>query len=426
MINWIEDRFKKSIECNYLFQESIKCYKIEAYRASLLFSYLGFLTYIKEVIISSRKPTDIDESRWNDLLRKINNDDYWEQRVFDELNNNSSCIFKFNDSIRQQIRYWKDRRNDCAHFKDNEINQSHVEMFWVFIKSNLNKISVEGSKENLIQKFKIFFDRTKTPPNKTPDDLIYSIEDSVDYTDLQDFFKSIDEIEIIGEQYITEEEKNKIYYQILSVIQNERIKNELVSFIRGLGRNKDLNFILDFPGSIFYLNYNPEDIREIWKKRLWGLDYRKYNLMVNLLKNGKIPALEQKEFFEEFYKRFNQIGFNNLYLGSDSKQILFNNSLLLEIIYNDFFVNGEIYKSDYEYINSKEELLSQLFLNTEIDHIMIEGLKKMRENDINPFWLKNALTDIFSENLEIAEKVVEIGKEIGCDKKFYQYFRLED
>ena len=142
MINWIEDRFKKSIECNYLFQESIKCYKIEAYRASLLFSYLGFLTYIKEVIISSRKPTDIDESRWNDLLRKINNDDYWEQRVFDELNNNSSCIFKFNDSIRQQIRYWKDRRNDCAHFKDNEINQSHVEMFWVFIKSNLNKISV--------------------------------------------------------------------------------------------------------------------------------------------------------------------------------------------------------------------------------------------------------------------------------------------
>ena len=57
---------------------------------------------------------------------------------------------------------------------------------------------------------------------------------------------------------------------------------------------------------------------------------------------------------------------------------------------------------------------------------MIEGLKKMRENDINPFWLKNALTDIFSENLEIGEKVVEIGKEIGCDKKFYQYFRLED
>ena len=200
----------------------------------------------------------------------------------------------------------------------------------------------------------------------------------------------------------------------------------LVSFIRGLGRNKDLNFILDFPGSIFYLNYNPEDIREIWKKRLWGLDYRKYNLMVNLLKNGKIPAQEQKEFFEEFYKRFNQIGFNNLYLDSDSKQILFNNSLLLEIIYNDFFVNGEIYKSDYEYINSKEELLSQLFLNTEINHIMIEGLKKMRENDINPFWLKNALTDIFSENLEIGEKVVEIGKEIGCDKKFYQYFRLED
>lgn len=425
MINWIEQKFKTSLECNYLFQEAIKCYKIEAFRASLLFSYLGFLTHIKGIIISSKKPVGIDEGRWNDLLLKINNDDYWEQRVFDELNNGSSPIFKFNESIRQQIRYWKDRRNDCAHFKDNEINHHHIEMFWMFLKSNLAKISIEGSKENLIQKFKVYFDKTKTPPNKSPDDLIIAIEEAVDYVELQSFFQSLDEIEVVGSQYIPDEEKNKIYYKILSILSNVRIKNILVSFIKGLKGNYDLNFILDIPSVINHLNYSPEDIREIWKKRLWKLDYRKYNLLVTLLVNGKIPISEQQEFFEELYVKFNQIGFNNLYLDDNSIQILFSNILFLEIIYYDFFTEKKIFESDYEYINSKEELLSQLFLRREIDTTMVEGLKKMRENDINPYWFKSSLTDIFKENPEISERVIKIAKELGCNRKFYEYFGLQ-
>jgi hypothetical protein len=122
-----EKRFNKKVSS--LFDESIVCYKHGAYRASLMFSYLAFLTFLKETIIKSNKPASINQSRWDSILNDLQNDDKWEKRVFEELTNSSTPIFNIKEDIRQQIKYWKDRRNDCAHFKDNEIDAHHVESF---------------------------------------------------------------------------------------------------------------------------------------------------------------------------------------------------------------------------------------------------------------------------------------------------------
>ena len=35
------------LDNNELFNESIKCYQVEAYKAAYLFSYLGFIDYFK-------------------------------------------------------------------------------------------------------------------------------------------------------------------------------------------------------------------------------------------------------------------------------------------------------------------------------------------------------------------------------------------
>jgi predicted metal-dependent RNase len=94
-----------------------------------MFSYLAFLTFLKETIIKSNKPASINQSRWDSILNDLQNDDKWEKRVFEELTNSSTPIFNIKEDIRQQIKYWKDRRNDCAHFKDNEIDAHHVESF---------------------------------------------------------------------------------------------------------------------------------------------------------------------------------------------------------------------------------------------------------------------------------------------------------
>ena len=61
-------------------------------------------------------------------------------------------------------------------------------MFWLFLKSNLSKISIEGSMQSLLSKFIVFFDRTKTPASKEPDELIREIEYAVEINDLNIFF----------------------------------------------------------------------------------------------------------------------------------------------------------------------------------------------------------------------------------------------
>ncbi|NJM79038.1 MAG: hypothetical protein HC854_04260, partial [Flavobacterium sp.] len=86
MDNWIEQKITKlSIDSKSLFDESLLCYKIKAFRASLLFSYLGFLTIIKEIIISSKKPELIEQSRWDKIIFDLNIEDKWEKEFIDEL-----------------------------------------------------------------------------------------------------------------------------------------------------------------------------------------------------------------------------------------------------------------------------------------------------------------------------------------------------
>jgi hypothetical protein len=116
---WSEEQ-NFSIKANNLFQESFICYKNNAYRASLLFSYLGFLTHIKEVIIKTPPPASLKPGRWTNLLANLQNDDTWEKAVYEEITNSSNPIFNIKEDLRLQVKYWKDRRNDAAHFKSNE------------------------------------------------------------------------------------------------------------------------------------------------------------------------------------------------------------------------------------------------------------------------------------------------------------------
>lgn len=91
------------------------------------------------------------------------------------------------------------------------------------------------------------------------------------------------------------------------------------------------------------------------------MNHKKYNLLVTLFRNGKIPVDERKEFFSEIFQRFNQIGYNNLYLDDQSKDTLFNNIYFQEVVEKELFIDEKIHTSEYLYINSKEELITLLF-----------------------------------------------------------------
>src|SRR3954471_9209694 len=123
--NWI-DNSNFSEDVNVLFTDAVTCYKAGANRASLLFSYLAFLTILKERIIGATKPNLYPQGEWDIIILKLQNEDLWEAIVFDATQQQEKIdqatkqrtkdpIFNLNDNLRLQIKYWKDRRNDCAH-----------------------------------------------------------------------------------------------------------------------------------------------------------------------------------------------------------------------------------------------------------------------------------------------------------------------
>ena len=69
---WIDEN-TFSLNVLDLFKESTICYKNSAYRASLLLSYLGFLTIIKDKLNTSKKPDSFNEVDWRNKIRAINN-----------------------------------------------------------------------------------------------------------------------------------------------------------------------------------------------------------------------------------------------------------------------------------------------------------------------------------------------------------------
>lgn len=168
---WIvENHFPENAK--NLFKTSADCYKAQAYSASLLMGYLGFLVTLKERVMSAEKPNLFPSGIWRNLIANLKNEDKWEESIFNasiqqEKTDGSKPpirtqdpVFVINDNLRTQIKYWKDRRNDCVHNKDNIITISHVETFWTFLESNLQKITIEGGKVTLLNKFKKHYDRS--------------------------------------------------------------------------------------------------------------------------------------------------------------------------------------------------------------------------------------------------------------------------
>jgi hypothetical protein len=200
---WLESQ-KFSDSVHGLFKESIICYKSGAYKASVLFSYLGFLTILKERILNANKPALFPQGEWDYLIIRLQNEDSWESNVYDatqqkeKIDNSKTktkdAIFSINESLRLQITYWKDRRNDCAHNKNNKISNSHVETFWSFLESNLSKITIEGGINSLLNKLRKHYDSTITPANKDVTPLIIEIESSINYIDLKVFWEQAFEI----------------------------------------------------------------------------------------------------------------------------------------------------------------------------------------------------------------------------------------
>src|SRR5690625_957930 len=183
-------------EVNELFEESIICYKASAYRASLLFSYLGFQTVIKHRINSSKPANNYKNGEWNQLKKELLDDDKWDKLIFKYIENKKKPIFDVNDDLRNQYAYWRDRRNDCAHAKGNLISYPHIEGFWLFIQSNLGKFVVNGGMRMVLQEIEDYFNPVITPIGTSSDPIIKRIPSTIDLNDYEEYLIKLKEFTV--------------------------------------------------------------------------------------------------------------------------------------------------------------------------------------------------------------------------------------
>ncbi|WP_257149209.1 hypothetical protein [Bacillus cereus] len=154
-------------------EEGILCYKVGAYRSSYIMSYLFFLNVVKyRVLESSHTPNGITDNEWRAKKGQISNEDTWENKVFDLINEGEthSRYFKISKSRIAQMEYWRALRNDCVHSKDNLIAGAHVESLWLFVQSILPKLVINGSKDFLLSELEDYFDNVYfNNPDKVQD-----------------------------------------------------------------------------------------------------------------------------------------------------------------------------------------------------------------------------------------------------------------
>ncbi len=138
---WLIDN---GFEDDELYQESLKCYQVEAYKAAYIFSYLANHKYIARLAIDYRgTPSnfmsdlpedkhDIKEARWEEKIKSLQNEDEWEDTVNDILiqAKDTNNVFRLPDKIKKKYSHMRVLRNNAAHAKDRLISESTVLELW--------------------------------------------------------------------------------------------------------------------------------------------------------------------------------------------------------------------------------------------------------------------------------------------------------
>lgn len=153
---WLIDN---NLDNDELYQESLKCYQVEAYKAAYIFSYLANHKYIAKLAIDYKGiPTNFmskcsDENKriadWQKCIDSLKDEDMWEKTVNDNLikAKEEDNIFKLPSKIKEKYSHMRVLRNNAAHAKDRKISESTVIELWNEIEYTLPYFEINGTVE---------------------------------------------------------------------------------------------------------------------------------------------------------------------------------------------------------------------------------------------------------------------------------------
>ncbi|MCY8465627.1 hypothetical protein [Bacillus atrophaeus] len=300
---WLDKQeFNENIK--QLFEESIICYKASAYRASLLFSYLGFQSVIKDRILRADKPEKINEHTWNAIHKNLRKEDSWDTEVNEciKKSDDNHRLFNITEDLRQQAIYWKNRRNDCAHSKPNTISHSHVESFWLFLFSNLSKFVVNGGMNALLHKIEKHFDQNFTNKQADFKDLIQEVPHTVHEEEMERFLYELDVIFINHEDDYPYSYSERVISFLNELIRiGSPVSEKTIEFIKQSKFKLEESFLGKHPEHITNFYSDRENVRNFWRTKLIYMESHKFTILTALLRNNLIES-EKNEAIDFFIK----------------------------------------------------------------------------------------------------------------------------
>lgn len=391
---WLYDQNSISInnEIIDIFEESIKCYKIGAYRAAIVMAFNGFQIVIKNRIIHDKDKiiseldsieNDINKSLINELKKyKLDDENKWEEELKEILAGyRFNTIFNISNknTISKEWEIWRSRRNTGAHGKSYKLISADVESFYSWIIQSLNILYPFTHINNILDEIdKYFSDKYEysndKPVDKLLNDIIILEDDNLN--------KVIDRMY----NYYNNRNDKRILYIFKELLYSEKSKKTISNFfldkLNKLEAEQNINDIiilemLLYDANIIYA-FDIEDLYVLYSKiinriKICGINYNKQNelmsIFVNILlkdNNDIKNAIEDNiikrnaddkliiVFLYIYYKESQDIHFYKFYnyFKNSISDIL--KSRLMKYDINDIF----IYNQDYDIYN--KEILEEI------------------------------------------------------------------
>lgn len=411
---WLDEQ-EIDIEANDLFKESIICYKASAYRAALLFSFLGFQTIIKHRVINSKPAKDYSEGEWNHLKKELRNDDKWDKLIIEAIQSKKKPIFNLTEDLREQYLFWKNRRNDCAHAKGNTISSPHVEGFWLFIQSNLAKFVVNGGMKFILQEIKNHFDPARTPIGTPVEPIIRQIPFTIEKIDYNDFLLELKDFSLNhrSKSVYKSFDKNiaNMWFQLF--ILQDSYCEIIVDFLV-----KELTFCLEIirgkPEIVQYFYDKETFIRMLWKKDFSVPE--DYKAFIELLRHNLIHKSQLSEAFEHIFNTLDAVAFDEeawwfeVYeqINELDKLVLIESGFFTK--FNTIAFESERITYNFKWANRNKCLVTYYIKQFGLDETIVTAINNALTATNPPFKLRDELMYFYKKNQQQLELHIDISE----------------
>ena len=413
-VKWLNiyDEFREGTALRDILNDAIRCYRHDIARPALMLSYIAFIQAVRSNLLNSDKPEGFNEKRWNATMAKLRNDNKWDEEVIECIKNRGNGVdnppfFELSDTLRNDVYYWRSRRNDCAHYKDSEITLSHVSAFWVFMMDNYNKFTPIGSLQQSINEYNRHFDISLTQRGTSTERIFKRLCLAIKtQDDLRKFLK---------------ETHSKMDFKpqcdlVHDLLIEEHHKELAISFLKGemkrlkaylCAKPKDVSLIL---------GNDPTMTRKIWYDDL-RVFCRCMNVYVEMLRAKMLTDAEIKESLELYLEHAYTQG--HLFIkDEDDFNVLIDNGLY-DIFIDEYLTKSFVCNDPGGKCRKTDFYIAMIYRGGVTDKLMLALSEAV--TDTFPYTLRDRLKDeIFSEK-DFKAKYVETLERLNLG----DFFRLK-